>query len=186
MYKYNINTFKILKEYGIRNLNRPSLTKNKTKTNKATLYGIGIDIQLIQELSTHNSIFLNNNFTLKELEYCYSSPDPPSSLTGRWAAKEAAYKALSDVMTHLEKENLLSVQHTSQLLTQWSSIKKASRPFLKNIEILGQKGRSPTVQFHGSLFEFIHHSLFKDLSENGFRVSISHSGEYAIAIAVLF
>lgn len=39
--------------------------------------------------------FRERNFTAAEIEYCSSAPDSDASFAGRWAAKEAVFKALS-------------------------------------------------------------------------------------------
>lgn len=39
--------------------------------------------------------FLLNNFTKRELDYCFTYKDVPTHLAGTFAAKEAAFKALN-------------------------------------------------------------------------------------------
>ena len=60
--------------------------------------GIGIDV--VQNQRIHDSIerfgdrFLNRIYTQVEKEYCSKTADPAIHYAARWAAKEAAFKAL--------------------------------------------------------------------------------------------
>jgi holo-[acyl-carrier protein] synthase len=62
------------------------------------IVGIGIDIVEIDRIKNsvekYGDHFLNKVFTEKEKAYCNSKKVPYSSLAGRFAAKEAAFKAL--------------------------------------------------------------------------------------------
>lgn len=62
------------------------------------IVGIGIDIVEIERIKNsvekYGDHFLNKVFTEKEKLYCCSKKVPYSSLAGRFAAKEAAFKAL--------------------------------------------------------------------------------------------
>ncbi len=60
--------------------------------------GVGIDIveierikKLIEKYSAH---FLDKVFTAREIAYCSAKAYPAIHFSGRWAAKEAFYKAL--------------------------------------------------------------------------------------------
>jgi holo-[acyl-carrier protein] synthase len=60
--------------------------------------GVGIDIveierikKLIEKYGTH---FLDKVFTAQEIAYCSAKAFPAIHFSGRWAAKEAFYKAL--------------------------------------------------------------------------------------------
>lgn len=102
---------------------------------------IGIDIQSISELfpeglsdDPKSDPELLAIYTLKELSYAQSRPDPAQTLTGLFAAKEAILKCAQKEIN------------------------------LTNIEILPDPTGRPTV--------------------NGFLVSISHSLDYGVAIAM--
>lgn len=56
--------------------------------------GVGVDTELITSVPTSEA-FRARNYTIEEIEYCASAPDPTASFAGRWAAKEAVFKALS-------------------------------------------------------------------------------------------
>jgi len=63
-----------------------------------SLKELGIDLVEIKRFPTikknrHNK-FLLNNYSQKELDYCFSFKDPGPHLAGTWAAKEAVYKTL--------------------------------------------------------------------------------------------
>ncbi|WVQ81977.1 hypothetical protein IAT38_004104 [Cryptococcus sp. DSM 104549] len=56
--------------------------------------GVGVDTELISSVPTSET-FRAKNFTEEEIKYCSAAPDPTASFAGRWAAKEAVFKALS-------------------------------------------------------------------------------------------
>ncbi|OXG24315.1 fatty acid synthase subunit alpha [Cryptococcus neoformans Ze90-1] len=58
------------------------------------LSGVGVDTELISSVPTSET-FRERNFTADEISYCNSAADPTASFAGRWAAKEAVFKALS-------------------------------------------------------------------------------------------
>ena len=60
------------------------------------LKGIGIDIIDVTRIAKlmHNQCFLQRCYTPAELEYCFKKRFPQQSLAGRFAAKEAAGKAI--------------------------------------------------------------------------------------------
>lgn len=56
---------------------------------------IGIDMEEISRFKKFNanSAFVKRYFSKKEIAYCFSKPKPSVHLAGRFAAKEATYKA---------------------------------------------------------------------------------------------
>ncbi len=88
---------------------------------------IGIDIVEIQRLERTSKkwgkAFLNKIYTPKELAYSKSKRFPAQHLSARFAAKEAIFKALSEVTSHF---------------VGW-----------KNIEILNDNFGKPVVYWHG-------------------------------------
>ena len=62
-----------------------------------SIIGVGIDLVNISDLRTrieHNPSFLKHVFSLSEEEWCKAYFDPSERYSGRFAAKEAFYKAL--------------------------------------------------------------------------------------------
>jgi len=63
-----------------------------------TIKGVGIDGVNIKRFSPFKSDrenrFLTDNFSMSELDYCFSFTDPVVHLAGTFAAKEAVWKAL--------------------------------------------------------------------------------------------
>ncbi|MBW1793175.1 MAG: holo-ACP synthase [Deltaproteobacteria bacterium] len=62
-----------------------------------TIIGVGVDLVNISELRTRierNPSILKHVFTLAEVEWCQAYFDPAERYSGRFAAKEAFYKAL--------------------------------------------------------------------------------------------
>lgn len=118
-------------------------------------HGVGIDVQLINDVPVDNADFLHRNYTKAELEYCCTQPDVHASLAGRWAAKEAIAKALCS---------------SSKDKPEW--LQGAGAP-LKSIEVLPGISGAPTIRVNGKRLESL-------------KVSISHSGAYAVALAQLY
>lgn len=106
---------------------------------------VAVDVQLIKDFPISNVNFITDNFTDKERAQLDKKPDAAASYAGRWAAKEAIYKALSS-------------QGTTASLDRGH--------FLKSIEVLNDAAGVPICASHAHL-----------------QVSISHSGDYAVAIA---
>lgn len=65
---------------------------------KLTIKGIGNDIVEISRIHNmiqkYDHVFLQKIFTDKEIKYCSSKAQPAIHFAGRWAVKEAFYKAL--------------------------------------------------------------------------------------------
>ncbi|EJT52093.1 fatty-acid synthase complex protein [Trichosporon asahii var. asahii CBS 2479] len=66
--------------------------KKLLKHQKSTA-GVGVDTELISAVPTSET-FRMRNFTPDEIMYCSKAPDVDASFAGRWAAKEAVFKAL--------------------------------------------------------------------------------------------
>ena len=60
--------------------------------------GLGVDLVSIQRMEAavarHGEKLLNRVFTHREVEYCMSKGFPAAHLAGRWAVKEAFFKAM--------------------------------------------------------------------------------------------
>jgi fatty acid synthase subunit alpha len=120
--------------------------------------GIGMDVEAISSINIDNETFIERNFTSGEIAYCRSKPDPRASFAGRWCAKEAVIKALSN--TFLQSK------------IRWQG---AGAP-LKDIEIIALESGCPGVLLHGEA---------RTMVGDGYdiKVTISHSDLYAIAMA---
>ena len=64
-------------------------------------FGVGVDIESIDRFRglelPKNCAFLEQVFTKRELEYCFSKADSAQYLAARFAGKEAVVKALSSM-----------------------------------------------------------------------------------------
>ena len=143
--------------------------------------GIGVDVEDIQAFPVDNHVFIQRNFTEKEREYCNSRPNPHASLTGRWCAKEAVIKAISSASGSKTK-----------LWTRGSAaeLKGIEVPFIDDhicffvtlsFQVLAAADGSPTVTCAPEI-----QKLLEEACISGFKVSISHSDDYALAMAVAF
>ncbi|ORX46933.1 hypothetical protein BCR36DRAFT_99854 [Piromyces finnis] len=122
--------------------------------------GVGVDVALISEINIENESFVERNFTSTEINYCKSKPDARSSFAGRWAAKEAVIKAISSYSLEAQKI--------------WEG---AGAP-LKDIEVVMAESGAPKVLLSQELKDKI-----KSVGVNDVKVTISHSGQFAIAMA---
>jgi fatty acid synthase subunit beta len=122
--------------------------------------GFGVDVELVANVNVDNPTFVERNFTTAEIEYCKSQPDAHASFAGRWAAKEAVIKAVS-----------------SYNLARDAGLKGAGAG-LKDIEILPSASKAPSVTLHGEAKSLVQKAGIKEI-----KVSISHSGDYAVATA---
>ncbi len=63
-----------------------------------TIYGIGTDItecvRIAQMIDKHGELFLTRVYTQQEIAYCSARKAATQHYAGRWAAKEAALKAI--------------------------------------------------------------------------------------------
>lgn len=121
--------------------------------------GIGIDIvdisrieRLIQKYNKH---FLKKVYTPSEIEYCEKMANPAIHFAGRWAVKEAFYKALP-----------LSCQQDST----W-----------KSIEIVTVKTGKPSIQICSDILV----QVLEKEKITVYHVSISHERNYCIAVIIL-
>jgi len=122
--------------------------------------GIGTDIIDIDRIKAvvvrHGERFLKKVFAPAEIELCGSRPDSGIHFAGRWAAKEAFYKALP-----------LSCQPVSS----WKSIQIVSRDGSGRPEIEICRAELKTCLSEGGI-ENIH-------------LSISHERSFCVAFVVL-
>jgi phosphopantetheine--protein transferase-like protein len=123
--------------------------------------GIGVDSAFISGMrsSLSNEDFLQRNFTEQEISYCRAKPDPIASFAGRWAAKEAVIKAISNAAPY--RENL------------WQG---AAAP-LKDIEIIPSPSGAPQVVLHDHADK-----VAQSLGVTIINVSITHDGDTATAV----
>lgn len=62
------------------------------------IYGLGTDIiectRIARVIARHGDVFLQRIFTPHEIAYCHGKARATEHFAGRWAAKEAIFKAL--------------------------------------------------------------------------------------------
>lgn len=92
------------------------------------IYGVGVDIvevaQIDDSIKKYGDKFLNRVFTPNEIQYCSEATIPDQRYAGRFAAKEAAMKALS---------------------TGWGA---DIQP--KNFEVVNEQSGQPVLLVHGA------------------------------------
>ena len=104
------------------------------------LQGLGIDILEIKRFNSlsknRNNRFLLNNYSKKEIDYCFSFKNPGPHLAGDFAVKEAVFKALEQsniflssieirrnkngkpevwIKGHRQKSMIVSISHTAKI-----------------------------------------------------------------------
>ena len=122
--------------------------------------GLGTDIVAIARIKklidSHGNHFLDKVFTPEEIDYCSGKAHPSIHFSGRWAVKEAFYKALPDAL---------------QPAASW-----------KCIEILPeQKHGRPVIRIVDRIFaeKCTEEGLVR------FHCSISHEQTHCVAVVVL-
>ncbi|OQS01704.1 fatty acid synthase subunit alpha [Achlya hypogyna] len=125
--------------------------------------GLGIDVEPIATFADFalKQTFLARNFTPAEIAYCEASAAPAASFAGRWAAKEAVVKAICNA------------NPTAQLTS-------GPEAPLIDIEIGRSTSGAPTVTFTGRAL-----AAFQVSNLSSVKLSISHSGDYAVAQALV-
>ena len=96
------------------------------------IVGTGIDIaevrRIAESIERFGARFLHRVFTEAEIEYCDSKANRAERFAARFAAKEAAMKALGTGWNHG---------------VRWRDVEVARKP-----------GSRPTIRFHGKAAEF--------------------------------
>ncbi len=122
------------------------------------LQGIDIvQVSKMKKLMLARPEFATEIFTDREVEYCRSRPEPHIHFAGRFAAKEACLKALGTGLSG-------------------SGIDGA----LREIEIAPEKSGRPSLSLSGWT-----EKIGRRKHVYQYSVSISHSGDYAIASVIL-
>jgi holo-[acyl-carrier protein] synthase len=128
-------------------------------------FGVGIDIEGIQKFKKltqkKNGVFLKRVYSAKELAYCFSKPSPAQHLAVRFAAKEAVIKALYQIN---------AINATASDMYDIRDIHLNHN----EITILKTQTGSPAVLVTN-----------KKLASHRIRVSLSHSGNMAVAVAIV-
>lgn len=74
------------------------MSSSDSATKRSRVIGLGTDIiecsRIGEMIHKHGELFLNRVFTQQEIAYCSSRKTSNQHYAGRWAAKEAALKAL--------------------------------------------------------------------------------------------
>lgn len=125
--------------------------------------GLGVDVEPIQTFRDYadKMDFIKRNFSEREITYCLGSTDPAASLTGRWAAKEAVLKALTNV--------------SSASRSPWTG----GHGSLVEIEVTSSPSGAPIVELSGHASSVALAAGVREV-----KVSISHTGEVAVAQAL--
>lgn len=115
-----------------------------------------VEIPRFKKVFLRNKDFVSDIFTDREREYCLSTKEPYIHFAGRFAAKEAALKALG------------------------AGIRAGIDHIFREIEIIPHSSGKPLLSFSGWA-----EKICKRLRLSQFTVSISHSANYAVATVIL-
>jgi len=116
-----------------------------------------VQISKFREIFIKNKGLVSDIFTEKETSYCTSKINPYIHFAGRFAAKEAGLKALGIGLSGTGIDNTL-----------------------REIEVVNAPSGKPELVFHGWAGKI---STKRNISQA--TVSISHSGNYAVATVIL-
>ncbi len=124
------------------------------------IIGIGTDIteclRIAQMIERHAELFINRVFTPQETKFCQSRKHATQHFAGRWAAKEAALKALG---------------------TGW---RRGIR--WRDVEVISEGKGAPTIELHGEARN-VAKQLGIDRVMLSIAHCRSHATAYAIAVA---
>jgi holo-[acyl-carrier protein] synthase len=116
--------------------------------------GIGTDIVAVgrigEMIGKYGDHFLRKIFTDAEIDYCNARADPAAHFAGRWAAKEAFYKALPA---------------SCQRVSSWKSVQVTAPP-----------GGRPVIEVGDARLR----ERIADEAITTFHLSISHEKEYCV------
>jgi holo-[acyl-carrier protein] synthase len=130
------------------------------------IVGLGTDLVRVpafaEQLAHQGSAFADVTFTPAELAYSLSAPsrEPPRHLAARFAAKEAALKALDVACAHV------GLRHAP--------------PALREIEVILDGAGRPALRMCGAAA-----AIAAEVGADRAWVSLTHDGEYASAIVAL-
>ena len=134
------------------------------------ILGIGSDIientRIAQLYQRHGERFLERVYTKGEYEYALSHSDPIPYLAARFAAKEAAIKALSSQASEGTEQNRKS--------SEWKNFG------WKDIEVCGKTFGKKRLAFHKQA-----HELAEKLKVRHYHISLSHCDSFSIAMVIL-
>jgi holo-[acyl-carrier protein] synthase len=116
-----------------------------------------VEIDKFREILARHEAFLTDVFTSREREYCGSRPSPHVHLAGHFAAKESYLKALGTGLSGI------GMPHA-----------------LREVEISHAASGGPRLLVSGWVARLAEKRRVRQAS-----VSISHSGDYAVAAVVL-
>ena len=125
------------------------------------MYTIGVDLIEVQRIESAvvrwGQRFLRRVYTPAEIDYCAGRA---GSLAARWAAKEAASKALG---------------------TGWASQQPHAAGWIDwtEVEVLRQASGEPALRLYGKA-----QARAEALAIAGWRLSLSHTREHAIAMVL--
>jgi phosphopantetheine--protein transferase-like protein len=138
--------------------------------------GVGVDVEPIRTFTTTTETFVSRNFTVQEQTYCKQAADPSASYAGRWAAKEAIVKALTAVAN--SKQIPIELRSSGAGLNDIEII--PSQVPITNTTLYTSGAPSVTLTGHALV---IANKL--GINPSAIRITISHSGEYAVAVAAI-
>ena len=149
-----------------------------------TVLAVGTDLVHIPGFETQldqpGSVFAQRAFTARELREAHRRAQekgsrPAQHLAARWAAKEAFIKAWSQA--HAQYANSRGNSAAPVILSEdvdW-----------REVELVTDRWGRPSLRLSGAIARAVEHSLGQEVSTPGcWPVSLSHDGDYAIAIVV--
>jgi phosphopantetheine--protein transferase-like protein len=150
---------------------------------------VGVDVEPVATFEGADAAFLARNFSPAERSYCAGASDPAASLAGRWAAKEAVVKALT-AAAQARGAPVVSVGSGAPLRD--IEISASALPVVGTAATLepavtAARGAlitsgAPTVTLSGRAAAL---GAAAGVPVGCVRVSISHGGDYAVAMAAV-
>ncbi|WP_167146553.1 holo-ACP synthase [Actinomyces sp. ZJ308] len=149
-----------------------------------TVLTVGTDLVRIPDfeaqLNQPGTVFAQRAFTARELREAHRRAQekgsrPAQHLAARWAAKEAFIKAWSQA--HAQYANGRGNSASPVILSEdvdW-----------REVELVTDRWGRPSLRLSGAIAHAVEHSLGQEVSTPGcWPVSLSHDGDYAVAIVL--
>ncbi|TFH53953.1 holo-ACP synthase [Actinomyces viscosus] len=151
---------------------------------EATVLAVGADLVHVPDFETQlnqpGTVFAQQAFTARELREARRRAQekgsrPAQHLAARWAAKEAFIKAWSQA--HAQYANSRGDSASPVILSEdvdW-----------REVELVTDRWGRPSLRLSGTIAHAVERSLGQEVSTPGcWPVSLSHDGDYAIAIVL--
>ena len=165
-------------------MTEPRLPDTPQTSPDSTVLSVGTDLVHVPgfsaQLDQPGTVFAQRTFTAREFREARRrsqerGSSPAQHLAARWAAKESFIKAWSQA--HILCAKSRGTSTSPVILTEdvdW-----------REVELVTDRWGRPSLRLSGAIARAVEHSLGQEVSTPGcWPVSLSHDGDYAVAIVL--